>query len=145
MITGGSIAVIDREKFLSWLNSYGCEKIILGADHRKGWISTLGWTETSDMELMDFIRSFLNDGITKVICTDISLDGTLKGSSVNIYRKILAEFPELQLIASGGVGVKEHITDLRNAGIKSVIVGKAIYEGRITKKDIRKFIEKRLC
>lgn len=142
MVTGGSIAINDPDTFLSWLNKYGPERIILGADHRKGKISTTGWTETSEITLMDFISDYRDKGIQKIICTDISRDGMLKGPSTNIYKKILENNKGIYLIASGGVGVKEHIYDLENAGIQSVIVGKAIYEGRISPEDIKNFLDK---
>lgn len=142
MVTGGSIAVNDPETFLQWLEKYGEEKIILGADHRKGKISTTGWTETSEVPLMDFISDYREKGIRKVICTDIARDGMLKGPSTNIYKKILEKFEDISLIASGGVGVKGHLIDLENAGIQSVIVGKAIYEGRISPEEIMEFLDK---
>ncbi len=142
MVTGGSIAVNDPDIFLQWFHKYGPEKIILGADHRKGKISTAGWTETSEIHLMDFLSDYLDQGVQKVICTDIARDGMLRGPSTNLYRKILERFKEIFLIASGGVGVKEHIIDLENAGVQSVIVGKAIYEGRITPEEIKNFTDK---
>ncbi len=142
MVTGGSIAVNDPETFLQWLEKYGEEKIILGADHRKGKISTTGWTETSEVPLMDFISDYREKGIRKVICTDIARDGMLKGPSTNIYKKILEKFEDISVIASGGVGVKGHLIDLENAGIQSVIVGKAIYEGRISPEEIMEFLDK---
>ena len=142
MVTGGSIAVNDPETFLEWLEKYGNDRIILGADHRKGRISTTGWTETSEKKLMDFISDYVEKGVKKVICTDIARDGMLQGPSTNIYRKIVEKFKDLYLIASGGVGVKEHLMDLENAGVQSVIIGKAIYEGRITPDEIRNFLNK---
>ena len=142
MVTGGSIAVNDPETFLHWLKKYGAEKIILGADHRKGKISTTGWTKTSEFPLMDFISDYRKKGIRKIICTDIARDGMLKGPSTNIYKKILEKFEDISLIASGGVGVKGHLIDLENAGIQSVIIGKAIYEGRISAEEIKEFLDK---
>ncbi len=142
MVTGGSIAVNDPEKFVLWLETYGADRIILGADHRKNKISTTGWTETSNIDLISFISGYMQKGVKKVICTDISLDGMLKGPSTVVYKKIMEQLGEIHLIASGGVGRKGHILDLESAGVKSVIIGKAIYEGRISAEDIKEFTEK---
>ncbi|MDR1698982.1 MAG: 1-(5-phosphoribosyl)-5-[(5-phosphoribosylamino)methylideneamino]imidazole-4-carboxamide isomerase [Prevotellaceae bacterium] len=131
MITGGSIAVKNPEIFISWIEEFGAEKIILGADVYGEKIAVGGWQETTSIELFPFLNNYINKGINKVICTDISRDGMLQGASVGLYKKILAEFPDLYLIASGGVGSEKDIEDLDNAGIPAVITGKAIYEGKI--------------
>lgn len=140
MITGGSIAVRDPEKFTGWIQEYGNEKIILGADHRKGRIAISGWTEDSGLELLTFIKNYHEKGIKKIICTDISVDGMLSGPSVKIYRQVLEQFGSIELIASGGVGNLYHLKQLEETGIPAVIVGKAIFEGRITREDISEFI-----
>lgn len=138
MVTGGSVAVKSPEVFEGWLEHYGNERIILGADARDGKISTCGWLESSGIEVLDFIDDYAGKGVTKVISTDISVDGTFSGPSVNLYRSILERMPELYLVASGGVGSVADIEALDAAGVPAVIVGKAIYEGRVTLNDLDK-------
>lgn len=140
MITGGSIAVKERNKFLSWIERYGSDKIILGADVKNGTIAVSGWEENSDMELISFVGQYMKAGITKVITTDISRDGMLTGPSVELYREMQTKLPGLYIIASGGVSSIGDIEKLAEAGIPSVIFGKAIYEGKITVKEIEKYI-----
>jgi len=142
MITGGSIAVKNPDVFMTWIEKYGSEKIILGADVKNEKIAVSGWLETTDVDLMPFIRSFTEKGIDKVICTDISKDGMLQGASIELYRKILDKFPGLYLIASGGVSSMADIESLEAVGIPAVITGKAIYEGRIKMKELENFIAK---
>lgn len=139
MITGGSIAVKQPETFKSWIDTYGSEKIILGADARDGKISTSGWTNDSNHDIIPFIRNYMNQGITQVISTDINVDGMLRGPSVNLYKEILEVMPELYLIASGGVSSMADIEALEQAEVPAVIVGKAIYEERISLKELEKF------
>ncbi|NQU88065.1 MAG: 1-(5-phosphoribosyl)-5-[(5-phosphoribosylamino)methylideneamino]imidazole-4-carboxamide isomerase [Mariniphaga sp.] len=139
MITGGSIAVKERETFLSWLENYGAEKIILGADAKDKMIAVSGWTEATELSIIDFIKSYSEKGIQKVISTDISRDGMLTGPSLELYQKILAEFPELGLIASGGIATIDDIYKLAEMKVLGVITGKAIYEGRISLNEIKKY------
>lgn len=139
MITGGSIAVKQPDTFKSWIDTYGSEKIILGADARDGKISTSGWTNDSNHDIIPFIRNYMNQGITRVISTDINVDGMLRGPSVNLYKEILEVMPELYLIASGGVSSMADIEVLEQAEVPAVIVGKAIYEERISLKELEKF------
>lgn len=139
MVTGGSIAVTRRDMFLSWLSRYGTDKIILGADSRGGRISTNGWTDDSDETLLGFITGYAAEGVTQVISTDISKDGMLGGSSVELYEQILAALPKIRLVASGGVGCWNDIEALDKANVPAVIVGKAIYEGRITLNDLEQY------
>lgn len=139
MITGGSIAVKNRELFLSWLNKYGAEKIILGADIKNGKIAINGWLENSDAEPVDFLKSYNSEGITKSVCTDVSRDGMLTGPAIDLYKDILEKIPGLYLIASGGVSSMSDIKKLDEAGIPAVIFGKAFYEGKISLADIEKF------
>lgn len=139
MVTGGSIAVTRRDLFLSWLSRYGTDKIILGADSRGGRISTNGWTDDSDETLLDFISGYAAEGVTQVISTDISKDGMLGGSSVELYEQLLAALPKIRLVASGGVGCWNDIEALDKANVPAVIVGKAIYEGRITLNDLEQY------
>ncbi len=140
MITGGSIAVKEKDTFLNWLEKYGSEKIILGADAKDGKIAVSGWLETTELPVVDFISSYYKEGISKVISTDISRDGMLSGPSFELYAEILGELPEVQIIASGGIATMDDILKLDEMEIPGVITGKAIYENRITLKEIEKFI-----
>lgn len=136
MVTGGSIAVRDEELFSGWLKKYGNEAIILGADCKDKKIAVSGWQESTSLDLFDFIENYKRKDIKKVICTDISKDGMLQGPAITLYQEILAKYPDLYLIASGGVSNFQDILDLEKAGIPAVILGKAIYENRITLKEL---------
>lgn len=136
MATIGSVAVKDPELFNSWLTRYGSEKIILGADVKDNRIAVNGWKEESPMELMPFLKNYTEKGVTKVLCTDISCDGMLEGPSIPLYKDIITEFPDLHLIASGGVSSLDDIRKLDETGIPAVVFGKALYEGRISLKDL---------
>ncbi len=138
MVTGGSIAVKNPEEFTRWIEKFGGEKIILGADVSNEKIAVSGWQEGTNLDLIPFIKSYVDKGITQVICTDISKDGMLQGANVALYRKILDAFPHLHLIASGGVSQLSDIEELAKNGLRSVIVGKAIYEGRITMEELKR-------
>lgn len=131
MVTLGSIAVTNPELCAAWVEKYGAEKIILGADVRNGKISINGWKEDSAEELIPFLHRYVKMGIRNVLCTEISRDGMLQGTAVDLYRSIMAEFPYLHLIASGGVSSNDDIDDLEKNGIPAVVFGKAFYEGRI--------------
>ncbi|MDR0895284.1 MAG: 1-(5-phosphoribosyl)-5-[(5-phosphoribosylamino)methylideneamino]imidazole-4-carboxamide isomerase [Prevotellaceae bacterium] len=138
MVTGGSIAVTHPERFLHWLNLYGSERIILGADVKERRIAVHGWKEESACELFPFLTDYINKGVTQVICTDIARDGMLQGASVALYEEILQQHPRLHLIASGGVGSMDDIHRLNEAGVPAVIFGKAVYEGKITLEELSK-------
>lgn len=140
MVTGGSIAAKKPEVFLSWLEKFGAEKIILGADVKDEKIAVGGWIETTQLDLIPFVKEFVDKGVDKVICTDISKDGMLKGPSIELYKKMLAEIPSLYLIASGGVSSMADIEQLEEAKVPAVITGKAIYEGRIKMEDLSRFL-----
>jgi phosphoribosylformimino-5-aminoimidazole carboxamide ribotide isomerase len=142
MVTGGSIAVKNPDVFTSWISKFGGEKIILGADVKDEKIAVGGWIETTDIELMPFIANYMQQGISKVICTDISKDGMLQGPSLELYKKMLAEKPEMYLIASGGVSSIQDIEQLHEAAVPAVITGKAIYEGKIKLDEITRLIIK---
>lgn len=142
MVTGGSIAVKNPNVFSSWISKFGAEKIILGADVKEEKIAVGGWLETTELELLPFIKSYTEKGISKVICTDISKDGMLQGPAIELYRKMLLAQPELYLIASGGVSSIRDIELLHEAAIPAVITGKAIYEGRISMKELTQLIIK---
>ena len=132
MVTVGSTAVTDPDLMQKWIEDFGQEHIILGADARDGKISVNGWKEDSVLTLSGFIRDYMNKGITQVLCTDINRDGMLQGPAVQLYRSLLKEFPGIKLIASGGVSSVQDLMDLKEAGLPAAIVGKAYYEGRIT-------------
>lgn len=140
MVTGGSIAVKHPSAFESWITRYGNEKIILGADAKDGHIAVTGWTESTSEELLPFIRRYNAKGIRKVICTDISRDGMLQGTSIELYQQIVQEIPGIYLIASGGVGSMHDLEQLREHNIPAVIIGKALYEGRIMLKELKPFL-----
>lgn len=139
MVTGGSIAVKNPELFCHWLSCYGAEKIILGADVKDHKIAVNGWKDESVCELFPFLKDYVNKGIRKVICTDISCDGMLQGPSIALYKEILEQHPDLHLIASGGVSCADDIRELEAAGVPAVIFGKALYEGHITFKELESF------
>lgn len=138
-ITGGSIAVKSAETFVSWIKAYGSEKIILGADVKGIHIATDGWLETSDQTLFEFVKHYQTKGVKYVICTDISKDGMMEGPAVDLYKKLLAE-TEVKLIASGGISKIEELPKLQQLGCEGIIIGKAIYENRISLKQLEKFI-----
>ena len=138
-ITGGSIAVKSAETFVSWIEAYGSEKIILGADVKGIHIATDGWLETSDQTLFEFVKHYQTKGVEYVICTDISKDGMMEGPAVDLYKNLLAE-TEVKLIASGGISKIEELPKLQQLGCEGVIIGKAIYENQISLKQLEKFI-----
>ena len=131
MVTIGSIAVTNPDLFMGWLEKYGVEHIILGADVRHGKISINGWKEDSSEDLLPFLKKYVDAGVRNVLCTEISKDGTLAGPAIELYQSMMAAYPELHLIASGGVSSIEDIKALEDAGIPAVVFGKAIYEGKI--------------
>jgi phosphoribosylformimino-5-aminoimidazole carboxamide ribotide isomerase len=133
----GSIAVKEPEKVTIWVNEFGADKIILSADVRDEQIAIHGWKETSPLSVIDFITQYQTIGINHVTCTDISTDGMLNGPNFSLYKKLLQQFPELNLIASGGVSSMEDIRKLKSFGLYGVIVGKAIYEGRVRIEELR--------
>lgn len=130
-VTIGSLAVKAPEKVKEWITEYGAERIILGADVKERMIAVSGWLETSNLDLFDFIDSYYELGIRHVLCTDISKDGMLQGPAFDLYIEIMEKYSDLQLIASGGVSGIEDVKQLKANGIPSVVIGKAIYEGRI--------------
>ena len=139
-ITGGSIAVKNSDIFKSWITKFGADKIILGADANNEKIAVSGWLEESDEDLIPFIQGYQKEGIQYVICTDIAKDGMLEGPSFDLYEKILKECPNVKLIASGGISTFDELPRLRDLGCEGTIVGKAIYENRISLKQLENFI-----
>ena len=129
--------VTEPDRFLGWLEKYGAERIILGADVRNGRISINGWKEDSTEDLLPFLKKYIDAGVKNVLCTEISKDGTLAGPAIDLYKKVMETYPQLHLIASGGVSTIDDIKALDAAGIPAVVFGKAIYEGKI---DLRELI-----
>ncbi len=136
MVTIGSVAVTEPELFMGWLRKYGAEKIILGADVRNGMVSINGWKEDSSEALLPFLEKYVSAGVRNVLCTEISKDGTLAGPATELYRKVMAQYPHLHLIASGGVSCNADIQQLDENGIPAVVFGKAYYEGKIDIKEL---------
>jgi phosphoribosylformimino-5-aminoimidazole carboxamide ribotide isomerase len=142
MVTVGSIAVTMPDLFLGWLEHYGSEKVILGADVREGHISINGWKEDSMDELLPFLKTYIEAGVHNVLCTEISKDGTLEGPAVELYCRIMAAYPHCHLIASGGVSSIDDIKRLEASGIPAVVFGKAIYEGRVDLDELAQWAKK---
>jgi phosphoribosylformimino-5-aminoimidazole carboxamide ribotide isomerase len=136
-VTIGSLAVQQPELLKEWIKRYGAETFIIGADVKEGKIAISGWLETSSLELMDFIQSYYDLGIRHVLCTDISKDGMLQGPAFELYNDIMQRFPDLQLIASGGVSGISDVKELKNNNIPAVVIGKAIYEGLISLRELK--------
>lgn len=130
-VTGGSIAIKNPELFKSWISKYGSERIILGADSKNRKIATNGWMETSDIDVVDFIQQYQSEGVEYVICTDITKDGMLNGPAFELYEEIIST-TNVKLIASGGVSNVGDLIRLKKLGCEGAIVGKALYEGRIS-------------
>lgn len=139
-ITAGSIAIRNPDLVQKWIDTYGAERIILGADVRGEQIAVSGWQEVASQSLWEFLDFYEKKGIQYVICTDVSKDGLLQGTATHLYQKILQKFPTLKLIASGGVASLQDIEALQNIGVKGVIIGKAIYEGKISLQADRKSV-----
>jgi phosphoribosylformimino-5-aminoimidazole carboxamide ribotide isomerase len=139
MATIGSLAVKDEMTFVNWLQQYGTDKFLLGADVKNEKIAINGWLETTELWIYDFIERYIRHGMQQIFCTDISKDGKLAGPALELYKNIITKFPLLHFIASGGVASVDDLYKLKAIGCKAVIIGKAIYENRISLKDITKF------
>lgn len=139
LVTAGSIAVTNPELYLDWLQKYGADHLILGADVRNGKVSINGWLEDSDVDLTDFLTRYMKAGTRNVLCTEINRDGMLQGTAVDLYKQVMKAHPTCHLIASGGVSSILDILALEEAGIPAVVFGKAIYEGRI---DLRELVKR---
>lgn len=137
LATIGSLAVKEESKFVAWLQSYGSSKFLLGADVKDEMIAIGGWLETTDIHVSNFIQKYSEHGITQLFCTDVSKDGKLEGPSIALYQKIIEQFPDLHFIASGGVSSRADLEQLKEIGCKGAIVGKAIYENRISLEELR--------
>ena len=136
MVTVGSIAVTDPERCMGWIEKYGADRIILGADVRNGKISINGWKEDSAEDLLPFLQKYIDAGVRNVLCTEISKDGTLTGPAIDLYKRVMDAYPQLHLIASGGVSCIDDIKALDAAGIPAVVFGQAIYEGKINLEEL---------
>ena len=139
LATIGSLAVKNEKEFSEWLTIYGADKFLLGADVKDEKIAVAGWLETTNIWIYDFIEKYNSKGIHQVFCTDISKDGLMQGPSIDLYKNILEKFPALHFIASGGVSSMKDLDDLQNIGCKGVIIGKAIYEGKISLKQLTSY------
>jgi phosphoribosylformimino-5-aminoimidazole carboxamide ribotide isomerase len=139
LATVGSMAVKEEETFIAWIEKYSASKFLLGADVRDEKLTITGWTEKTDIWIYDFIQKYMEKGLTQIFCTDVSKDGALEGPSTELYKNIVEKFPELHFIASGGVSSIDDIYALQDINCGGVIIGKAIYEGRISLKDLKKF------
>lgn len=137
LVTIGSIAVSQPDTFMRWLDRYGADKVILGADVRNGLVSINGWKEDTSEKLLPLLARYVKAGVKNVLCTEISRDGTLSGPSTDLYREVMEAFPGIHLIASGGVGRNEDIIELDEAGIPAVVFGKAWYEGKINLEELK--------
>jgi phosphoribosylformimino-5-aminoimidazole carboxamide ribotide isomerase len=137
--TVGSIAVKNKEEFVKWILQFGAGKFLLGADVKDEKIAVSGWTETTEVNIFDFLQQYAGKGITNVFCTDVSKDGLLAGPSLDLYKKIIERFPALHFIASGGVSNMKDVEDLAEIGCSGAIIGKAIYENRISLEDLQMF------
>lgn len=140
LVTGGSVAVTCPDAFCRWLQVYGPEHIILGADVKDGYIAVNGWQEESSHELFPFLADYISKGVKQAICTDIGRDGMLKGPALDLYQEILELHPSLHLVASGGVKDLHDVEALDKAGLSAVIIGKAFYEGNITLEEMEKWV-----
>ena len=140
LVTIGSVASTSPELFMSWIDKYGTDKIILGADVRNGMISINGWKEDSQYSLFDFLDKYIEAGIINILCKEISRDGMLEGPATDLYKEIMQRYPNINLIASGGISCMKDIEVLDDNGIPSVVFGKAMYEERISMADIRNWL-----
>ena len=140
LATVGSIAVKEKETFVQWLQKFGAERFLLGADVKKEKLTISGWTEQTDIWVYDFIEDYTQKGIRQIFCTDVAKDGALEGPSTELYKNIIEKFPGMHFIASGGVSSLDDVYTLQDIGCKGVIIGKAIYEGHIQLTDLKSFV-----
>ena len=138
LVTIGSMAVKDETSFIGWLKKFGADKFLLGADVKDEKIAVHGWQETTDIWIYDFIQKYIEQGMKQIFCTDVAKDGALEGPSIELYKNIIEKFPQLHFIASGGVSNIDDVYELENINCKGVIIGKAIYEGKIKLSELKK-------
>jgi len=139
LATVGSIAVKDEDRFTNWISKFGAEKFLLGADVKDEKITISGWTEQTEIWVYDFIQKYMEKGLSQLFCTDVSKDGALEGPATELYKSIVQKFPELHFIASGGISSIEDVFKLEEVGCKGLIIGKAIYEGRIQLEELKRW------
>jgi phosphoribosylformimino-5-aminoimidazole carboxamide ribotide isomerase len=139
-VTIGSVAITHPDLFYKWLTKYGSEKLILGADVKNNKIAVSGWLDISKVHLFDFVNNYKTKGIKYIICTDISKDGMLQGTAINLYKELRQRYPDLNIIASGGISDIKEIVELDDIGIFGIIIGKALYEGKIKITDLKRFL-----
>jgi phosphoribosylformimino-5-aminoimidazole carboxamide ribotide isomerase len=139
MATVGSVAVKERDLFCSWLDNYGADKIILGADVNERMIAIEGWKEVTQIDILNFLDEYLKRGVKNVLCTDISKDGMLEGTSLELYKELVQHFRHMALIASGGITKIEELSQLDEIGVAGAIIGKAIYEGKISLDELKRY------
>jgi phosphoribosylformimino-5-aminoimidazole carboxamide ribotide isomerase len=139
MVTIGSLAIKDETTFVSWFEKWGAEKFLLGADVKDERITVGGWLETTDIWIYDFIEKYFEKGVRQIFCTDVAKDGALEGPSIELYKNIVSKFPQLHFIASGGVSTLDDVHQLNDIGCNGVIIGKAIYEGRVPLSQLKRF------
>ena len=139
LVTIGSLAVKDETTFVSWFGKWGAEKFLLGADVKDERITVGGWLETTDIWIYDFIEKYFEKGVRQIFCTDVAKDGALEGPSIELYKNIVSKFPQLHFIASGGVSTLDDVHQLNDIGCNGVIIGKAIYEGRVPLSQLKRF------
>lgn len=140
LATVGSMAVKEKETFVQWMQKFSADKFLLGADVKKEKLTISGWTEQTEIWIYDFIEDYIQKGIKQIFCTDVAKDGALEGPSTELYKSIIEKFPGLHFIASGGVSLLDDVYALQDIGCKGVIIGKAIYEGRIQLADLKSFV-----
>jgi phosphoribosylformimino-5-aminoimidazole carboxamide ribotide isomerase len=140
LATVGSIAVKNEKEFVNWLLQFGADRFLLGADVKDEKIAIHGWQETSDIWVYDFIEKYIQQGVKQIFCTDVNKDGKLEGPAIDLYKKIIEKFPDLHFIASGGVSSMKDLEELEKAGCKAAIVGKAIYENKISLSELKAFV-----
>ena len=138
LATIGSMAVKEKKTFVNWLQKWGAEKFFLGADVKGEKLTISGWMEQTEIWIYDFIEDYLQQGVKQIFCTDVSKDGALEGPSIELYKNVVEKFPDLHFIASGGVSSLDDVYQLRDIDCKGAIIGKAIYEGRVQLKDLKK-------
>ena len=139
LATVGSLAVKNEFEFVKWLLQFGADKFLLGADVKEEKIAVGGWLETTDISIYDFIQKYIDHGVQQIFCTDVSKDGKLEGPSTELYKNIITKFPKLHFIASGGISSMDDLHELQNIGCKGAIIGKAIYEKRVSLNDLKIF------
>lgn len=137
--TIGSMAVNDEQQCSEWISQFGAEKFIIGADVKNGVVMTRGWNDASTMDVFDLIKKYVNYGVAHFMCTDVNKDGMLEGPAIELYKSILSKFPAIRLIASGGVSNYNDLVELKKAGVYGTIIGKAIYENRISLKELKQY------